>query len=164
MSVNRPTDPKARDADIENKLRLFGIYNAFALGKAPTNKQIDVALNSALESKALSSPSDKLSEEGKNLINDLKNVINEAKLLLLTKNHDQAIQEFIWHTQQAAKTTSGPTPDAPVSKDQAKEDGQQALAGLRTLGTLMITNGQFRKLRKSLTPMLVQLLKSCSIH
>src|SRR4051812_41698302 len=108
MSVNRPTDPKTRDADIENKLRIFGIYNAFANGKVPSNKQIDIALNSALESKALSSPSDKLSEEGRHLIEDLKTVINEAKVLLLTKNHDQAIQEFIWHTEQATKTTSGP--------------------------------------------------------
>lgn len=146
MSVNRPTDPKVRDADIENKLRLFGIYNAFANGKVPSNNQIDVAMNSALESKALSSPSDKLSDEGKSLVRDLKTVIEEAKVLLLSKNHDQAIQEFIWHTQQATKTTSGPTPNAPVSKEQRQQDGDRALAGLRTLGTLVITNGQFRKL------------------
>ncbi|KAK6533430.1 hypothetical protein TWF694_002369 [Orbilia ellipsospora] len=146
MSVNRPVDPTARDADIENKLRLFGIYNAFASGKVPSNKQIDIALNSVLESKTLTSPSDKLSDEGKGLVDDLRNVINEAKLLLLTKNHDQAIQEFIWHAQQAAQTTSGPSPNAPVTKDQAKQDGQNALAGLRALGTLIITNGQFRKL------------------
>ncbi|KAK6526847.1 hypothetical protein TWF281_010043 [Arthrobotrys megalospora] len=154
MSVNRPVDPKVRDADIENKLRLFGIYSAFANGKVPSNQQIDVALNSVLESKALSSPSDKLSDEGKSLVDDLKNVINEAKLLLLTKNHDQAIQEFIWHAQQAAKTAGGPSPNAPVSKDQAKLDGQNALAGLRTLGTLMITNGQFRKLLTDCTILL----------
>ncbi|KAF3930580.1 hypothetical protein ABW19_dt0204060 [Dactylella cylindrospora] len=155
MSVNRPMDPKARDADIENKLRLFGIYNAFANGKVPSNKQIDIALNSVLESKALSTPSDRLSDEGKGLVGDLKEVINEAKLLLLTKNYDQAIQEFIWHAQEAAKTTSSPSaPDAPVSKEQANRDGQNALAGLRTLGTLMITNGQFRKLLNDATILL----------
>ncbi|KAF3197922.1 hypothetical protein TWF679_002478 [Orbilia oligospora] len=146
MSVNVPVDPKVRDADIENKLRLFGIYNAFANGKVPSNQQIDVALNSVLESKALSSPSDKLSDEGKSLVDDLKKVINEAKLLLLSKNHDQAIQEFIWHAQNAGKTAGGPTPNAPVSKEQAQQDSDNALAGLRTLGTLIITNGQFRKL------------------
>ncbi|KAF3908500.1 hypothetical protein ABW21_db0205065 [Orbilia brochopaga] len=147
MSVNRPTDPKARDADIENKLRLFGIYNAFAKGKVPSNQQIDVALNSALESKALASPSEKLSDEGKHLVKDLREVIKEAKLLLLAKNHDQAIQEFVWHAQQAANiTNTTPGPNAPVSQEQAKQDSQNALAGLRTLGTLAITNGQFRKL------------------
>ncbi|RVD86527.1 uncharacterized protein DFL_004798 [Arthrobotrys flagrans] len=151
MSVNVPVDPKVRDADIENKLRLFGIYNAFANGKVPSNQQIDVALNSVLESKALSSPSDKLSDEGKSLVGDLKNVINEVKLLFLSKNHDQAIQEFIWHAEQASKTAVGPSPDAPVSKEQAQQDGQNALSGLRTLGTLIITNGQFRKLLTDFT-------------
>ncbi|KAK6333416.1 hypothetical protein TWF718_011229 [Orbilia javanica] len=154
MSVNVPVDPKVRDADIENKLKLFGIYNAFANGKVPSNQQIDVALNSILESKALSSPSNKLSNEGRSLVDDLTNVINEAKLLFLSKNHDQAVQEFIWHAQQAAKTTGGPSPDAPVSKEQAQNDGQNALAGLRTLGTLMITNGQFRKLLTDCTILL----------
>ncbi|KAK6512140.1 hypothetical protein TWF481_001031 [Arthrobotrys musiformis] len=151
MSVNVPVDPKVRDADIEKKLRLFGIYNAFTNGKVPSNQQIDVALNSILESKALSSPSDKLSDEGKSLVDDLKTVINEAKLLLLTKNHDQAIQEFIWHAQHASKTASGPSPNAPISKEQAQEDGNNALDGLRTLGTLIITNGQFRKLLSDCT-------------
>lgn len=145
-SVNRPTDPKVKEHDIDNKLRLFGIYNGFANGKLPSNKQIDVAMNSALTSKALTSPSTKLSEEGRHLVTDLKDVIEHAKLLLLSKNHDQVLQEFIWHTTKATQTTSANTPNAPVSKDKAAEDGQRALDGLRTLGTLIITNGQFRKL------------------
>jgi hypothetical protein len=37
-------------------------------------------------------------------------------------------------------------PGAPVDKDTARQHGNQALDGLRTLGTLLITNGQFRKL------------------
>lgn len=145
MSVNRKTDPKQKDADVARKLRLYGIYQAFSLGKCPSNKQIDIALNSAIGSKALSKPSDKLSEEGRHLVDDLKDVIDQAKMLLLTKNHDQVLQEFIWHTQQAVHLQA-PTPNAPVTKDQASEDGQKALSGLRTLGTLLITNGQFRKL------------------
>jgi hypothetical protein len=41
-----------------------------------------------------------------------------------------------------------------VDKDTAKRDGDEALKGLRTLGTLIITNGQFRKLRKSSSPLI----------
>lgn len=37
-----------------------------------------------------------------------------------------------------------------VTKDGAKQDGQKALEGLKTLGTLLVTNGQFRKLRESM--------------
>ena len=56
--------------------------------------------------------------------------------------------QVFWQTTHFdPKTTS--TPQIPVDKDTAKEHGNQALEGLRTLGTLVITNGQFRKLRKS---------------
>jgi DNA ligase-4 len=77
------------------------------------NDQIDVALNSFLASRALSSPSNKLSSEGQALVADVREVVKQAKHLLPAKRH-----------------------------------GEQALDGLRTLGTLLITNGQFRKLRK----------------
>lgn len=110
------------------------------------NDQIDVALNSFLASKALSSPSEKLSQEGKRLVEDVKEVVTQAKHLLLSKNDGNLLQDFIWQTQQFdPKAVSAP--GAPVNKEQAQQHGNQALEGLRTLGTLIITNGQFRKLR-----------------
>lgn len=39
-------------------------------------------------------------------------------------------------------------PGAPVDKETAKQHGNEALEGLRTLGTLILSNGQFRKLRE----------------
>ncbi|ORY17119.1 hypothetical protein BCR34DRAFT_583883 [Clohesyomyces aquaticus] len=144
-AVNRPVDLKTKERDVNNKLQLYGIYSAFANGKVPSNKQIDVALNSALASKPLSSPSKKLSSEGQVLVNDLKNVIEQAKLLLLTKNDGNLLQDFIWQTQQLSVANT-PVPGAPVDKNTAKQHGNEALEGLRTLGTLLISNGQFRKL------------------
>jgi hypothetical protein len=118
---------------------------AFSNGKVPSNKQIDVALNSALASKPLSTPSKKLSSEGQKLVADLKTVIEQAKILLLTKNEGNLLQDFIWQAEQI--TGAGTSlPGAPVDKDTAKQHGNEALDGLRTLGTLLISNGQFRKL------------------
>ncbi|KAI9671998.1 MAG: hypothetical protein M1829_004542 [Trizodia sp. TS-e1964] len=144
-TVNRPTDPAARDQDVENKLRLYGIYSAFLQGKVPSNQQIDVALNSFLASKALSSPSSKLSSEGQHLVADVREAIEQAKLLLLTNNEGNLLQDFIWETQQLSGG-SATVPGAPVDKNTAKQHGNEALEGLRTLGTLIISNGQFRKL------------------
>jgi hypothetical protein len=109
------------------------------------NKQIDVALNSALESKVLSKPDERLSEEGRKLVGDLRNVIEEAKFLLLSKNEGNLLQEFIWETQHITAGDAA-LPGAPVDKDTAKQHGNEALEGLRTLGTLLLSNGQFRKL------------------
>lgn len=109
------------------------------------NEQIDVALNSFLASRALSKPSSKLSEDGHKLVADFRKVVEEAKVLLLSKNEGNLLQDFIWQTQQVSGG-SAQLPGAPVNKDIAKQHGNEALEGLRTLGTLIISNGQFRKL------------------
>ncbi|EOD44352.1 hypothetical protein UCRNP2_8965 [Neofusicoccum parvum UCRNP2] len=144
-AVNRPTDTQVKEKDVNNKLQLYGIYSAFTNGKVPSNKQADVALNSALSHKLLASPSKKLSSDGQKLVGDLKDVIEAAKVLLLTKNDGNLLQDFIWQTQQISGGDAK-APNAPVDKDTAKQHGNEALEGLRTLGTLLISNGQFRKL------------------
>lgn len=109
------------------------------------NDQIDIALNSFLASKALSKPADKLSTEGKALVKDFREVVTQAKNLLLSKNEGNLLQDFIFQTTQFDPNAVG-TPNAPVNKETAQQHGDKALQGLRTLGTLIITNGQFRKL------------------
>lgn len=120
------------------------IFEAFSNGKLPTNQQIDIAMNSALASDMLSNPSKELSREGRELVGDLRDVIKNAQVLLLSKNHRESIQKFIYYTSNASPSAA--TPNAPVSQDKAKRDGDRALQSLKTLGTLVITNGQFRKL------------------
>ncbi|KAI1749246.1 hypothetical protein F4782DRAFT_316240 [Xylaria castorea] len=144
-TVNKPTDPKQKEADINRKLQFYGIINAFQLGKAPSNEQIDVALNSFISSRALSNPSKRLSTEGRELVADFVDVVKHAQKLLLSKNEGNLLQDFIWQTQQF-DANSVSTPNSPLTKEEAKQHGDKALEGLRTLGTLLITNGQFRKL------------------
>ncbi|GAO13492.1 uncharacterized protein UV8b_05758 [Ustilaginoidea virens] len=144
-NVNKPTDVKQKEADINRKLQIYGIFSAFKLGKVPSNDQIDVALNSFLASKALNNPPSELSEDGKTLVADTRDVVRLAKNLLLSKNEGNLVQDFIWQTTQF-DPKSVQSPNAPINKDQIERDGDEALQGLRTLGTLLITNGQFRKL------------------
>ena len=107
-------------------------------------------MNSALAWDPMSHPSKKLSSEGQTLVADVRDVIEKAKQLLLTKNDGNLIQDFIWQTQSMAQggAQKPNAPNAPVDKETARQQGQEALEGLRTLGELMITNGQFRKLCK----------------
>ncbi|EXJ84141.1 hypothetical protein A1O3_04808 [Capronia epimyces CBS 606.96] len=153
MAVNRPTNTAVKEKDINQKLQLYGIFQAFSNGKVPSNKQIDIALNSALESKALSSPSGKLSEEGRHLVADLKEVIRQAKYLLLSKNDGNLLQEFIWDSQHLDANNAS-LPNAPTDKATAQQHANEALDGLKTLGTLIISNGQFRKLLNDATVLL----------
>jgi hypothetical protein len=88
----------------------------------------------------MTNPSKKLSAEGQGLVRDFQDVVNQAKYMLLTKNEGNILQDFIWQTQQIDGGNTA-TPNAPVDKETAKQHGNQALDGLRTLGTLIITNG-----------------------
>ncbi|KAI4119587.1 MAG: hypothetical protein LQ345_000492 [Seirophora villosa] len=152
-AVNRPTNVVQKEADVNQKLQLYGIYSAFAQGKVPSNKQIDVALNSAIASKPLANPSTKLSSEGRHLVADLRDVIEQAKVLLLTKNEGDLLQDFMWQTR-LVQGGNAQLPGAPLDKGTAQQHGNQALDGLRTLGTLLISNGQFRKLLSDATILL----------
>ena len=103
-------------------------------------------MNTALEWRGLNSPSKKLSAEGQALVADVRDVVEKAKIMLLTKNQGNLLQDFIYQTQYVGSGDAGKL-NAPLDKDTAKQHGNEALEGLRTLGELIITNGQFRKLR-----------------
>ena len=81
---------------------------------------------------------------------DLRNVIDAAKKMLLVKNEGELLQDFVWQAQKvsAGNTNSQRPAGLPVDKEAGQQDASKAIDGLKTLGTLMITNGEFRKLRK----------------
>lgn len=101
----------------------------------------------------MSKPSNRLSSEGQTLVADVRKVIQETKMLLLTKNEGNLIQEFVWDAQNIDGANAS-TPHAPVDKATAQQHGDQALDGLKTLGRLILSNGQFRKLLSDATVLL----------
>lgn len=111
------------------------------------NKQIDRGLNSILLSRPLSNPSPKLSAQSREIVEDFREVIANAKNLILVKNEGNLIQEFFWDV--ANTDYSGvQRPQGIMGREAVKDHGQQTAEGLKTLGTLIVTNGQFRKLCK----------------
>ena len=79
------------------------------------------------------------------MVGDFRDIVQQAQHLLLSKNEGNLLQDFIWQSQHI-DGGSAAKPGVPVGKDEAKQHGNEALDGLRTLGTLLISNGQFRKL------------------
>jgi hypothetical protein len=194
-AVNRPTNIKDKEADVNRKLQFYGIATGMfsttrltVLGlhlltkstqslpkwqgsirmssnplrisisdKYPQNEQIDIALNSFVNSHPIANPSKKLSVEGQALVADFRDVVKQAQKLLLTKNEGNILQDFIWQSQKIEGGNAA-LPGAPVDKETAKQHGNEALEGLRTLGTLIISNGQFRKLCES-TPTIAKVFQ-----
>ncbi|KAK4051027.1 hypothetical protein OIV83_003156 [Microbotryomycetes sp. JL201] len=146
-AVTHPTDPKFKQVDSERKLRFYGVLQALRAGKYPTNEQISETLDYTINHSPIETS--KLSSEGQALIEDFREIIRTAKQIVEQKNADELVQNFLFHTRQvdySKGNLKGITPG--VTQDERERDAQQAVEHLRTLGKLIFTNSEARKLLK----------------
>lgn len=145
-SVVDPVDKQKQAADVDRKLRFYGVINAFKESRMPTNDQIDRTLQYVLNHSPV--PENDLSPEGKKLIADTRDIIETARLMVKEKNADELFQNFVWHTRDTdlEKAKKDPNEVIPVDQQKAKSDAQQAVSHLRTLLSLILTNAEVRKL------------------
>ncbi|GAA5906426.1 uncharacterized protein JCM6883_004476 [Sporobolomyces salmoneus] len=147
-AVTSPTDPKVKQVDIDRKLKLYGVIEAFRQGKMPNNEQCVRALDYALGHSPITES--KLSKEGKNLVEDFRDIIRTAKQIVVEKNDDELLQNFIYHTTKVQTPSADQVKNinTATSQQDMQADGEQAVEHLRTLGKLIFTNSEFRKLLK----------------
>jgi gas vesicle protein len=145
-SVTVATDKKLQAIDVDRKMRLYGVIEAFRNGKMPNNQQIDetlafVGTHSFIDINALS-------PDGRKLIADSRDIIETARLLIKNKNADELFQNFVFDTAGTdfKKAAIDPNAATPITKEEAKDHGRQAVENLRTLLTMVLTNSEARKL------------------
>jgi hypothetical protein len=146
-SVTVPVDKREKDQDVDRKIRFYGVIEAFRNCRLPSNEQIDKTLQYVLAHSPVHT--DRLSPEGKNLINDVREIVETARLMVLQKNADELFQYFVWHTREVDREKLAPgdaSEKSPVSAQKAKEDSREAIRHLRTLLHLILTNSEIRKL------------------
>ena len=145
-SVVDPVNKEQQAADVDRKLRFYGVINAFKESRMPSNEQIDRTLQYVVGHSPI--PENELSPEGKKLIADTRDIIETARLIVKEKNADELFQNFVWHTRDTNfdKAKKDPNEVLPVDQEKAKSDGQQAVGHLRTLLSLILTNAEVRKL------------------
>ncbi|KAI0737543.1 hypothetical protein C8Q80DRAFT_1276300 [Daedaleopsis nitida] len=145
-SVTEPIDRQKLQTDVDRKLRLYGVFTAMKQSRLPTNDQIDAIL-AHFSDTTLSNP-DNLSPEGQKLVQDTSDVFDTLRALVREKNADELLQNFVWHTRDVDydRAKKDPNEVLPVEGGKVKNDGQQAVQHLRTLLSLVFTNGEMRKL------------------
>lgn len=145
-AVTSPVDRRAKEADVDRKLRFYGVIQAFRQGRMPDNRQIDETLKYVNEHSPVDV--DQLSPDGKKLVQDSRDIIETARLIVKQKNADELFQKFVWHTRdvsiEAVKTD--PSEASQVNQEKLTEDRKQAVRHLRTILTLILTNSEVRKL------------------
>ncbi|KDR72326.1 hypothetical protein GALMADRAFT_213339 [Galerina marginata CBS 339.88] len=148
-SVVEPVNKAAKEADVDRKIRLYGVINAFRKGKLPSNAQIDRTLQHVLDHSPFNL--DKLSPEGRKLVQDTREIISTARVIVQEKNADELVQNFVWHTRDVdvdhlKQTTGELNEQMPVDSTKAQDDKGQAVKHLRTLLTLILSDSEVRKL------------------
>ncbi|KAG6885293.1 hypothetical protein C0993_003577 [Termitomyces sp. T159_Od127] len=169
-SVVDPVNRKDKDADVDRKqqLRLYGVIEAFRLGRLPSNKQIDQTLQYVLDHSPVTT--EKLSNDGKKLVHDVQEIIKTMKTMVHDKNRDELFQQFLWHTRDvdverelkpAKEGASSAMQSDAVKQEAESQQGTrsipdfvlrslmriyQAVRHLRTLLSLVLTNSEVRKL------------------
>ena len=140
MSVVDPVDKKTQAADVDRKLRFYGVVKAFSESRMPSNEQIDRILSYVHQHSPVDTSA--LSPDGQRLVQDSRDIIETARLIVQQKNADELFQNFIWHTRRVDvdRAKQDPSSLAPVDKNKIQQDGNQAVQHLRTLLTLLFTN------------------------
>jgi hypothetical protein len=91
----------------------------------PSNAQIDETLRYVIDA----SPVDlnQLSPEGRKLVQDTRDIIETARVMVMEKNSDEVMQNFVWHTRDVDYDRIKKDPSALTSVDQqkAQQDSQQ---------------------------------------
>ncbi|KAG2367086.1 hypothetical protein BDR07DRAFT_1272922 [Suillus spraguei] len=144
-SVVAPTDKAAQEADVSRKINFYGVIEAFRQGRMPDNHQIDEALQYLLKT----SPVDenKLSPDGRKLVQDTREIIETARLMVADKNPDELFQSFIWNTRDISlDSVKIDSSVPPLDRAQIDEERQTAVRHLRTILSLILTNSEVRKL------------------
>lgn len=147
------------------QLRFYGAIEAFRQGRYPSNQQIDTAFRYVLERSPVDQ--DQLSPDGRKLIQDCRDIIETARLIVEEKNSDELFQNFLWSTNGVDLSNVKKDPnEVLVEKSKVEDDRRQgmdclghisvfsplthsyyaAARHLRTLGNLIATNSEVRKI------------------
>ncbi|OWT39064.1 hypothetical protein C362_03228 [Cryptococcus neoformans Bt1] len=146
MSVTSAVSGEKVEGDVQSRMKLFGAIQAFRDGRMPDNEQIGSVLEYAIGH----SPVDlqKLSPEGRVLIEDFRDTLETLRMIVHEKNSDELFQNAVWSSYHGDVSKAKQDGVIPVSNEQAKQDGKTAASHIRVLITLFLTNSEARKLLK----------------
>ncbi|KAI9159049.1 hypothetical protein HJFPF1_07056 [Paramyrothecium foliicola] len=134
----------SRQARLHEKLHSYQMLKALRRGYMPSNEQTIILLRTLLAADAFSTDLSELSESGRSLVLDLKLWLKQFIEILQHKNSEDQIQDFLWYLTQARLNVDAADIAARASVSKAKADTAATYRSLQTIGSLLLTNSDFR--------------------
>lgn len=130
------------------KLHTYQMLRALTKGYLPSNEQVIINLRTIMASDLLN-PSDTtihsdLSDSGRALAKYLKQWLQQFMDLLQQKNSEDQIQDLVWFLSKSRISVDVEDLANRAKKSKAKADTVAAYQSLQTVGSLLLTNSDFR--------------------
>ncbi|KAI1613729.1 hypothetical protein EDD37DRAFT_635730 [Exophiala viscosa] len=140
----RYEDDTARERALHQKLHTYQMLRALSKGYMPSNEQTIVNLRTLLASDVLNANNTELSDSGRILIRNCRTWLKLFIELLMHKNGEDQIQDFIWYLTKSRVSVDVADIAHSASKTKARADAKAAYDSFRTVGSLLLTNSDFR--------------------
>ncbi|KIW05624.1 uncharacterized protein PV09_03495 [Verruconis gallopava] len=146
---NAPLIPQYRDdtmlqRELHQKLHTYQMLRALGQGYMPSNEQLVVHLRTLLAADILNPDLPNLSDSGRLLVRYAKQLLGQFMQLLQNKNGNDQIQDFLWYLSKAKVSVDVDDIAQRASRAKSKADTAAAYRSLQTVGSLLLTNSDFR--------------------
>lgn len=131
---------------LHQKLHSYQQIRALTKGFMPSTEQTIINLRTLLASDVLNAENADLSESGRRLVKFTRQWIQQFSEFLRNKNDKDQIQDLIWFLSKSRISVDTADLAARASKTKAKADAVAAYQSLKTVGSLMLMNDDFRTL------------------
>ncbi|KAJ8114416.1 hypothetical protein OPT61_g3707 [Boeremia exigua] len=145
----QPLLPQYRDdtvlqRELHQKLHSYQMIRALGKGFMPSNEQVIINLRTLLAADILNPDNPELSDSGRLLVKFTKQWLHQFIDLLQHKNSKDQIQDFIWYLSKARVEVDVADIARSATRSKAKADTFAAYQSLQTVGSLLLTNSDFR--------------------
>ncbi|KAI9805365.1 MAG: hypothetical protein M1833_005818 [Piccolia ochrophora] len=140
----RYQDDTSLQRQLHQKLHSYQMVRALSKGFMPSNEQLIINLRTLLAADILNPEDPELSDSGRLLVKFSKQWLAQFIELLLHKNDKDQIQDFIWFASKARLSVDTNDIANRASSVKTKADASAAYESLRTVGSLLATNSDFR--------------------
>lgn len=137
-------DDTSMQRRLHQKLHSYQMVRALSKGYMPSTEQLIINLRTLLASDILNSENPELSDSGRLLMKHSKIWLQDFIEMIRHKNDRDQIQDFIWFLSNSRMSLDTNDVAKKASNIKAKADSKAAYASLRTVGSLLLTNSDFR--------------------
>ncbi|KAE8149473.1 hypothetical protein BDV25DRAFT_167855 [Aspergillus avenaceus] len=136
---------------LHQKLHSYQMLRALSEGYMPSTDQVIANLRTLLASDILSARTQDIGSVGRQLVRNCRLWIQVFIEVLRDKNGDDKLQEFLWHLSRSRASLDRGQVSQHASHVKARQDTKAAYDSLRTVGSLFLTNSDFRLFVDDLT-------------